>query len=765
MENFIVSARKYRPETFHTVIGQPAITTTLKNAIRTSQLAHAYLFCGPRGIGKTTCARIFARTINCFNITPATEACNECESCLSFNTSRSYNIHELDGASNNSVDDIRNLIEQVRIPPQIGKYSIYIIDEVHMLSANAFNAFLKTLEEPPPHAIFILATTEKHKIIPTILSRCQIFDFNRIQIEDIASHLEFIARAENIEAERGGLDIIAQKADGAMRDALSIFDQIVSFSGGKITYRNVIDNLNVLDYDYYFKLTDALVSGNIPSALMIFNEVLNKGFDSHNFINGLSRHFRDLLVCRDEITLQLLEVGAKIREQYRNQSKECTPDFILNALDITNQCDLSFRTSRNQRLHVELCLVRLCSLQAAEKKNSEPSGNSLKRAVETPKTPGSGKTTPGGSLIAPSENMPLKMNSHSLQGKDNAVSPDRKLPEEKENESNFRNAGVSEETEADKPGKPGQSAPENVKHESNLFAPQTKFLGSNKVSVIPADDGTGNTIKSGLPETEGNDTVNTGLRDTRNQALPEAEGKETVSPGLRETVNQALPEGEGSETVNQTLREGEGSETVSPEVLETVNQALPEAEGSETVNQALPEGVGSDNINSGSFGKSINNTISIKDVMNGTSVTPEVRTADDPIEADDQEDAFLTPEIGDDFTEKELEEYWKKFANQIRSKHPRLYNTLLANKPSITSQTRIEFELSNPLQQEALDKIKPELLSHLRRELNRNIELLFSINETTKESRLYLPEDKYEYMLKKNPNLAAFKQKFNLDFD
>lgn len=370
MENYIVSARKYRPDTFDTVIGQLSITTTLKNAIKSNQLAHAYLFCGPRGVGKTTCARIFAKTINCFSLSEKTEACNQCESCLSFNQSRSFNIHELDAASNNSVDDIRNLIDQVRIPPQIGKYSIYIIDEVHMLSSSAFNAFLKTLEEPPSHAIFILATTEKHKIIPTILSRCQIFDFNRIQVEDIVNYLMVIAKKENVKAEPDGLNIIAQKADGAMRDALSIFDQIISFSGGEVTYKMVIDNLNVLDYDYYFKLLDYFLEGNTVSTLLTFNEILDKGFDGQHFINGLSKHFRDVLVSRDPETLQLLEVGATIRDRYRDQAKKCDQAFLLKALEISNQCDLNYRLSRNQRLHVELALIQLANL-AGEKKKAE----------------------------------------------------------------------------------------------------------------------------------------------------------------------------------------------------------------------------------------------------------------------------------------------------------------------------------------------------------------------------------------------------------
>ncbi|MFO7830009.1 MAG: DNA polymerase III subunit gamma/tau [Bacteroidales bacterium] len=370
MENFIVSARKYRPSTFESVVGQSSITTTLKNAIKNNYLAQAYLFCGPRGVGKTTCARIFAKTINCKNLDEKVEPCNTCESCIAFNDNRSYNIHELDAASNNSVEDIRQLIEQVRIPPQVGKYSIYIIDEVHMLSAQAFNAFLKTLEEPPAHAVFILATTEKHKIIPTILSRCQIFDFNRIKVDDTVQYLEHIAKNEKINYETDALNIIAQKADGAMRDALSIFDQVISFSGSNITYQNVIDNLNVLDYDYYFNLTDTFLQNDMPKALLIFNEILDKGFDAHHFTNGLSEHFRNLLVCRDESTLQLLEVGANIRERYKQQTKNCNPEFLFRALEISNKCDISYRMSRNKRLHVELAIIELCNI-TLEKKKSE----------------------------------------------------------------------------------------------------------------------------------------------------------------------------------------------------------------------------------------------------------------------------------------------------------------------------------------------------------------------------------------------------------
>ena len=380
MENYIVSARKYRPSTFESVVGQHALTTTLKNAIATNKLAHAYLFCGPRGVGKTTCARIFAKTINCMSPTAEGEACNQCESCTAFNEQRSYNIHELDAASNNSVDDIRQLVEQVRIPPQIGKYKVYIIDEVHMLSASAFNAFLKTLEEPPRHAIYILATTEKHKILPTILSRCQIYDFNRISVEDTVAHLAYVASKEGITAEPEALNIIALKADGGMRDALSIFDQVVSFTGGNITYQSVIENLNVLDYEYYFRLTDHFLENKVCDALLLLNDVLNKGFDGSHFITGLSSHFRDLLVSKDPATLPLLEVGASIRQRYQEQAQKCPLPFLYRAMKLCNDCDLNYRASKNKRLLVELTLIQVAQITAEG--DDAASGHSPKQAIK-----------------------------------------------------------------------------------------------------------------------------------------------------------------------------------------------------------------------------------------------------------------------------------------------------------------------------------------------------------------------------------------------
>jgi DNA polymerase III subunit gamma/tau len=560
MENYIVSARKYRPETFENVIGQPSITTTLRNAIRVRQLAHAYLFCGPRGIGKTTCARIFAKTINCFNITGAVEACNECESCRSFNTSRSYNIHELDAASNNSVEDIRTLIDQVRIPPQVGKYSVYIIDEVHMLSSNAFNAFLKTLEEPPSHAIFILATTEKHKIIPTILSRCQIFDFNRIKIEDIVAHLETIASAENIETESEGLNIIAQKADGAMRDALSIFDLIASFSSGKISYKNVIDNLNVLDYDYYFRVTESILGGDISSALLIFDEVLDKGFDGHNFINGLSSHFRDLLVCRDEATLGLLEAGETTRKRYRAQSKSCSPELLINSLALTNQCDLSFRASKNQRLHVELCLVQLCGQMTAEKKNSEP-------------------------------------------GSDRSVT----------------------ETAARVPEEPLQVPRGPVKQQGKSIQQEAR-----KQEAEPPDN---------YPE----------------KPLQVA-GIQEKQPGIQDRQEDPphFPAGKSETTEQQEAAENKSDEPAA-------------------VPGPPPPGQNGNNAGTALYTPNTGNTFSIKNALRGIAPKQD-ENLEETVESGNDDESPPLSEEGGEFTEKELTEQWRKFANRIRDNQPRLYS-------------------------------------------------------------------------------------------
>ena len=401
MENYIVSARKYRPQTFESVVGQQALTQTLQNAIRSHHLAHAYLFCGPRGVGKTTCARIFAKTINCSNPHNGFDACNECESCKAFNEQRSFNIHELDAASNNSVEDIRNLIDQVRIPPQIGKYSVYIIDEVHMLSAGAFNALLKTLEEPPSYAIFILATTEKHKVLPTILSRCQVYDFNRITIPDTIAYLQKVAANEGITVSEEALNVVAQKADGGMRDALSIFDQLVAFCGKEITYERTIEVLNVLSVDYYFQLVDSALQHNVAQTLLIFNDILNHGFDAGHFVTGFAQHLRDVLVSKDPQTLPLLETGESMRARYGQQAQRCHPMWIFMALDILNTCDINYRTARNKRLTVELALVKLCQLGLNQTIQNTPN---IPNTQNTPKA--APQTAPASQPSAPTSPAP-----------------------------------------------------------------------------------------------------------------------------------------------------------------------------------------------------------------------------------------------------------------------------------------------------------------------------------------------------------------------
>ena len=380
MEEYIVSALKYRPLNFDSVVGQRSLTTTLKNAISSGKLAHAYLFCGPRGVGKTTCARIFAKAINCFDPQEGGEPCGKCESCQAFDQQRSMNIHELDAASNNSVDDIRELCKQVLIPPQTGKYKVFIIDEVHMLPPSAFNAFLKTLEEPPSYVIFILCTTEKHKILPTILSRCQVYDFQRMTTKNTIDHLMYVAEKEGYTAEPEALALIAEKADGGMRDALSIFDQMVSFSGGDITYENVCKNLNVLNQEYYFKLVDYFLEGKVSDCLLLLNEVLQKGFDGGNFVAGLATHMRNLLVSRDAVTLPLLEMSEKMRSRYQEQAQRCPVRFVYKVLKLTNDCDQAYRTSRNKRLQVEICLIQ--SAQAAEPENAEASGHSPAETIK-----------------------------------------------------------------------------------------------------------------------------------------------------------------------------------------------------------------------------------------------------------------------------------------------------------------------------------------------------------------------------------------------
>jgi len=491
--------------TFDSVVGQQSLTTTLKNSIAVGKLAHAYLFCGPRGVGKTTCARIFAKTINCLHPTPAGDACNECESCIAFNEQRSYNIHELDAASNNSVEDIRTLIEQVRIPPQVGRYKVFIIDEVHMLSTAAFNAFLKTLEEPPAHAIFILATTEKHKILPTILSRCQIYDFNRMEVDGIVGYLKHVAENEGYEYEEAALNVIARKADGGMRDALSIFDQVASFTGGKITYKKVIEDLNVLDYDYYFDLTDSLLKRDIPAALLLLNEILGKGFEGNHFMGGLASHFRDLLVSRDPETLPLLEVAESVKQRYQEQASRCKPAFLYKALRLCNDCDQNYRTSRNKRLLVELTLIEVAQLMEDDTPGQGlgPAKNTLKPIFSAePARPETAKAAKVEAPAAAKKSEPVAAEKPAILSEQPATYH-AKAPQNRPHTISIKARQAAAEAKPDVPAENGEATDQanavggnkpyeesDVRYAWNCFAatlPQEQKAMANRMKAIKPD--------------------------------------------------------------------------------------------------------------------------------------------------------------------------------------------------------------------------------------------------------------------------------------
>ena len=534
MEPFIVSARKYRPTTFKSVVGQEALTTTLKNAIAGNKLAHAYLFSGPRGVGKTTCARIFAKTINCLNPAPDHEACNACESCVAFNEQRSYNIHELDAASNNGVDDIRSLIDQVRIPPQIGKYKVYIIDEVHMLSQAAFNSFLKTLEEPPAHALFILATTEKQKIIPTILSRCQVYDFNRIRVSDIVSHLQHVAAQEGVQTEPEALNVIAQKADGGMRDALSIFDQTVSYTGGNVTYQSVIENLNVLDYEYYFRLSDAILEGNVVDTLLTLNDILNRGFEGQYIISGIATHFRDLLVSKDPATAQLLQMGASIRNRYAATAQRCPTEFLYRAIELANECDLDYRLSKNRRLLLELTLIKLCQLTEGSTPHMGETNEKLKPIIVPDETktmaPKESKTVVGKVKTVTSEQKNVVGEAKATANSAEVVKSDPKsettIPEAK---------AISEEAKVVK----GET--KEVAKKKSLFDTQMGVSIASLVSVNSEKEGVGTNREDEhevLSTTNGNDRFTEQQLVTAWKAYAEQLDKEKL---LKNTMTLYLP--------------------------------------------------------------------------------------------------------------------------------------------------------------------------------------------------------------------------------
>ncbi len=661
MNDYIVSARKYRPTSFNDVLAQSHITTTLKNAIKNNQLAQAFLFCGPRGVGKTTCARILAKSINCQNSSQDAEPCNTCNSCISFNNNASFNIHELDAASNNSVEDIRSLVEQVRYAPQAGKYKIYIIDEVHMLSNAAFNAFLKTLEEPPSYAIFILATTEKHKILPTILSRCQIFDFNRIQPNDISTQIRNIANTEGIEYEEEAVELISEKADGAMRDALSMFDLIVTFGAGKkLSYKATIDNLHILDYEYYFKILEALNKNDVSSLFLVLDDIIKKGFDEYNFITGLSDHIRTLLICKFPNLSDIVSVSKKLSKRYESQSGSLNRQYLIDILNVSNKCQLEYKNSKNKRLHVELALVNMTKFQLTKSSECE--------------------------TYIPGENLTSPKNSVASINKEKTETIKNTPP--KEAKSAELNLNISRNLVIDKPT-------EN-RTNTNIISEQTT-KNDDKV------DKTRNTfsekaIASKYDKEENNDVVKKNLDN------PIREDLKVKKESLKREISST-----------DTLKRANYESTTKILTLEQIKARI----------------------------------------QKKTKADEKDYKKEEPVLI---EEARIT-------TKEEKLQTWNKFLKKLQQEGRHTEYSLLNQKPDILENT-LKIKIESGVKEDIFNNIKQELLECLRNEFsNQKFNIETEIIESKKMYIPYTNREKFEYMAKKNSNLAIFKEKLGLDLD
>ncbi len=754
MGNYIVSARKYRPTGFEEVVGQDHITTTLTNAIKQDQLAQALLFCGPRGVGKTTCARIVANMINGF------------DQQSDQGSSTALNIYELDAASNNSVDDIRNLIDQVRYPPQYGRYKVYIIDEVHMLSNQAFNAFLKTLEEPPSYAIFILATTEKHKVIPTILSRCQIFDFNRIQISDITERLENIAQKENIEAEHEALHLLAQKADGALRDALSLFDLIVTYtSGNKITYKDTAKNLHILDYDYYFEITANLLQENLSKTLTILNDILKKGFDGQNFIVGLAEHFRNLLISQDTETINLLEVSENVKSRYLEQSKVANKGFLLSALNITNQCDIYYKGSKNQRLHVEIALMKMAYLKSALKLKDLPSSPVQEQKKKQPEV------------------------KHEVK----AIEKDVQLVSRADKkESEVQKAGEPSPVEQ-KPGTRKDAILETGRGEvkdlgNNKPRDAEQKAGKSKVIDQEVGESDAGIQEAGKPETEvrGKGTKESEVRESgmpeskdREVHKPVANDKETGKPGMAEKAEglsePAVRVGDKRETAEgevvkpeAIVKEGDKIEITEEEVVKPEKSSKELAEVT-TISPDKTDHVKDDEaINetkkpdlTEKAKKVAKKTVSIPDInelksRTGQPVPAKKIEKEQKIKKDDERQ--------NTFSEDQLKKEWESFGSQLKKEGKDNEYNLMTQDFELIDDHTITIHISNTIEQDILVRFKTDLLKHLRDNLeNDQIKIDTTLKKVKKSEKIYTNTDKFNHLAKKNPNLIKLKNIFGLD--
>jgi len=755
---FVVSARKYRPQKFKEVVGQSSVTTTLKNALKNDKLAQSFLFCGPRGVGKTTCARILAKVINCKNVTEDTEPCGTCSSCKSFNESASFNIFELDAASNNSVDDIRNLIEQVRFAPQAGKYKVYIIDEVHMLSQAAFNAFLKTLEEPPPYAIFILATTEKYKILPTILSRCQIFDFSRIKVGDTVEHLQTICIDKNIEAEPDALHIIAQKADGALRDALSIFDRVASFSEGKIEYQKILHTLNVLDYDYYFQLTDALLSQDHATALILYDEILQKGFDGDIFISGLASHFRDLLVCKDAKTVELLEVTESLRNRYAQQAGITSGSFLLTALNIANQCEINYKAAKNKRLQVELCLMKMCYITAAIDLSKE--AKTVTHLSAAPRMQAQIQSSNSNASL--NSNLVKTQNSNTLK----PATPQLAAPKTQSQGSNSNenlkadvnpNLGKTQNSNTSKPVIPKLEEPQ-------LAAPKTQIQGSNSNVNLKID------VKPNLGEIQNSKASEPAISKLEEPQLAapkiqmqgsnsNANLKIDVKPNLGEIQNSKT-----SEPAISKLEEPQAVYQAPPPVQRTESKVLSKSIIlTSTENKPKPTKVNlleKANEHKTKRGSSINGDFNA--VRKQTKQKKEEENRKLEAEKKAAEVKANRPIV--EISEKTLQSTWKKFAEQLQSN--RTKGIFEGVQPKLKGEEIIVVVAKNNLKN-TINEEKNNFMSYLSSNVgNNNLRLRIDVDETEiKTKKPYTNEERFQAMAKDNPALVNMFQRLDLQFN
>lgn len=742
MGNFIVSARKYRPQKFSEVVGQESITTTLENALRTDHLAHAFLFCGPRGVGKTTCARILARTLNCENVQNVVDPCGECSSCKSFNQNASFNIFELDAASNNSVDDIRTLTEQVRFAPQQGKFKVYIIDEVHMLSQSAFNAFLKTLEEPPSHAIFILATTEKHKILPTILSRCQIFDFKRIQVKDTVKHLEEICKQEGVEAETDALTVIAQKSDGALRDALSLFDRLASVGDKKITYRSVIENLNMLDYDVYFKTADACLREDVRDVLLILDKVLNDGFEADAFLNGLASHFRDLLVCQDPRTIHLQDHSETLKQRYLDQSSLMSTAYLFSALNLINQTDISFPLAQNKRLHVEMALSKICFLNRAttiapfhsEKKTADVTGRHAKPPVDVVSRPVLEQTS--------KDSTTTSENTASKEANEASPSSQVGLTNEKIAASNLSPAPntdtISSSADLALPNEASSSAQSKSKSEN--IEDEASILGSSVTRISE---------KAEVRDTDAGDTAP--INGESNSAT-----SQTTENQSSEVTNESFGamESTGTEDQRSTHSSSSTAERTSTKHIDDIDPTAKKEQSTSSGSHANKGADKSRDVNTEDIFKGL--TINIPKLGDISDIQKEIHSEEEKARANSRE-----------LTLDNLESWWAEIQAGVNS--PSVLSTFKHTKIKLEGKI-VTLECNSPLaEKRILDEI--DLLTLLRKEFHvPYLSIQFEVveNEDSLDNQPKKPltsRDKYEALVGKNELLRELKNRLDLTVD